>query len=76
MMNQTFLPRKTKEYQEMTAARACEIVEDWLNENPSIELQTIAWQWISDHDVWQGLQGWYGRGVQSLIEQGVIEPKE
>lgn len=36
------------------------------------EEQVEAWQYIWDKGLWRGLQGWFGRTVHSLIEQGVI----
>ena len=33
-----------------------------------------AWQYIYDHKLHRSLQGFFGRQVQALIEQGVINP--
>ena len=32
-----------------------------------------AWQHISDHGLWKGLQGFFGRTVYSLKSDGMIE---
>lgn len=32
-----------------------------------------AWQYIWDRGLWRSLQGFFGRAVHSLLEQGLIE---
>lgn len=34
-----------------------------------------AWQYIVDNDLWQHLQGFFGRTADHLIKTGVILPK-
>lgn len=35
-----------------------------------------AWQYIYDNNIWMTLQGWFGRTVHDLLEQGLIIPKK
>ncbi len=32
-----------------------------------------AWQYIYDKGLWKGLQGFFGRTVHALLEQGIIK---
>lgn len=63
--------RATKFYKELTPYIACETVE-W-SEDATEQEQIIAWQYIADKKLWQGLQGWYGRTVHQLKETGIIQ---
>lgn len=45
-------------------------------EAESQEQILAAWQYIYDNDIWMGLQGWFGRTVRDLLEQGLIIPKK
>jgi hypothetical protein len=65
-------------YDKMTPYLACAIAEGFCEgEGASEEDQITAWQYIADTGIWRGLQGWYGRAVHSLIEDGIIsKPKE
>lgn len=68
--------RATKTYKNLNSYRAIEIVEgfgDGANATPAEEL--AAWQYISDKGIWKNLQGWYGRTVNNLIENGDISGK-
>ena len=66
--------RNTKLYKELNPYIACSIAEGFCEgEGSSEKEQLIAWQWISDRGLWKQLQGFYGRSVHSLIEQGAIE---
>lgn len=62
--------RQTDFYKSLDSYTACETVE-W-SETATAEEQIIAWQWIADTGLWQGLQGWYGRNVASLLGGGYI----
>lgn len=66
--------RETEEYQNMTPYRACSVAEGFCNDEASEEEEAAAWQYISDTGIWRQLQGWYGRGVMSLLDSGIIEP--
>jgi hypothetical protein len=66
--------RETEEYKKMTSYLACACAEGFCEgEGASEEMQLAAWQYISDTGLWHNLQGFYGRAVNSLLEQGQIE---
>lgn len=66
--------RATKEYKSMTSYLACAFAEGFCEgENASEKEQLAAWQYIWDKGLWKSLQGWYGRTVHSLVEDGVIK---
>ncbi len=72
-MNNIIL-RDTKEYREMTPYLACAIVEGFCEgEGASKTMELIAWQFIWDKNLWQELQGYYGRTVNELIKMRLIE---
>ena len=57
----------------MDSYTACSIAGGFCEgEGASEKDQLTAWQFIWDKGLWRSLQGWYGRSVTSLIEQGVI----
>ena len=65
------------EKEPMNSYLACAIAEGFCEgEGASEEEQIEAWQYILDTDLWKNLQGWYGRTVHALLEQGLIKPKE
>lgn len=49
----------------------CSIIEDFGGPQ-SVFHQNAAWQTIFDLGLWKTLQGFYGRGCQNLIAQGLI----
>lgn len=51
-------------------------VAEGFEESESEEHTIAAWQYIYDNDLWQGLQGFFGRTVHNLLEQGIIKRKE
>jgi hypothetical protein len=63
--------RDTDLYKKMTPYMACGLAEGF--EEGTYEDQLIAFQWIRDTKLWQHLQGFYGRTVHQLLEEGVIE---
>lgn len=65
--------RDTETYRKMNAFQAVDIVEI---SGGSEEDQLAAWQWLHDSRVAYQLQGWYGRGAQHLIAQGLIEDRK
>ena len=66
--------RNTKLYKELTPYVACSIAEGFCEgEDASEKEQLIAWQWISDRGLWKQLQGFYGRTIHALIENGAIK---
>lgn len=40
------------------------------------ETTIAAWQHLEDTGLAYQLQGWFGRTAQSLISQGIIEPRQ
>ena len=65
--------RNTETYKNMTMVDACMICED--GEHPLDTLLT-AWQYIYDNGLHRSLQGFYGRGVQTLLEAGLLLPPQ
>ena len=60
-------------YKRLNPYLACAIAEGFCEgENASQQDQLTAWQYIKDTGLWRQLQGWYGRSVHSLLEQGLI----
>lgn len=57
----------------MTGLEAIMIIEDGEQE---LDELVEAWQFLLDTGLVWKLQGWYGRTAVTLIEQGVITPKE
>jgi len=65
--------RKTTLYKKLTAYQACEIAEGFdESKKYSKDQQLTAWQYIYDRSIWKHLQGWYGRTVTDLLENGLI----
>ena len=42
-------------------------------ESSDPEEQLSAWQELYDTGIYKGMQGWYGRTIQQLINQGLIK---
>lgn len=67
--------RSTPEYKGMDSTKASMFAEGWGDgENATQAQQAAAWQYINDTGIWRSLQGWYGRNVQNLVDQGLIGP--
>ena len=62
--------RASKVYKSMTTYMATGLAEGF--EEGSGYAQLAAWQYIYDHRMYRYLQGWFGRTVESLLNQGVI----
>ena len=59
--------------EKMTPYLACAIAEGFCEGEDATEEQQIeAWQYLHDTGRAYSLQGWYGRTVRELIEQGII----
>ena len=58
----------------LDAYTAVGIAEGFVESNSEEEV-IAAWQYIYDNDLWQGLQGWFGRTVNDLLQEGIIKPK-
>ena len=66
--------RSTKLYKTMTPYLASAYAEGFCEgENAKQEEQLIAWQWLHDTKIGYSLQGWYGRTLTALLEQGIIK---
>uniref|UniRef100_A0A6M3JDT9 Uncharacterized protein n=1 Tax=viral metagenome TaxID=1070528 RepID=A0A6M3JDT9_9ZZZZ len=63
--------RETQFYKDMTNYDAVGLAEGFV-EAESEEEELAAWQYIYDHRMYRYLQGWFGRTVESLLNQGVI----
>lgn len=50
--------------------RAVALVEGF--EEGSEDEVLEAWQYIWDHGLWRGLQGFFGRQVHAMVEAGLI----
>ncbi len=69
--------RKTKFYKSLDSYLATAYAEGFCEgENATEEEQLTAWQYISDNGLHSQLQGWFGRMVYNLLEEGLISPKE
>lgn len=65
--------RDTDEYKNMDLYTACMIAEGAGDElNTEVEM-AAAWQYLYDQEAYTWLQGWYGRTMQNLLEEGLIE---
>ncbi len=69
--------RKTKAYKELTSYLAVARAEGFCEgEEATRQEQIAAWQYIVDRGLLAGLQGWFGRTANSMIEQGIISPRK
>ena len=59
---------------ELNAYTAVGLAEGFIESNSEEEV-IAAWQYIYDNNLWQGLQGWFGRTVNDLLQEGIIKPK-
>jgi hypothetical protein len=64
--------RETEEYKNMTPYFATACAEGF--EESTKEERLAAWQYISDTGIWRQLQGYFGRQVFTLLDDGTIEP--
>jgi hypothetical protein len=64
--------RDLEEYKQMTPYRAVACAEGFeeLSENERL----AAWQYICDTGIYRHLQGFFGREVSALLDNGTIEP--
>ena len=53
----------------MTSYEAVGIAEGFVQPKDSDEV-LAAWQYIYDHELYNGLQGWFGRTLKDLIDAG------
>lgn len=69
--------RETDFYKNMTTYHACECAEGFgEGEDAPRDEQIAAWQYIFDTKTHRNLQGFYGRTLQAMIDQGLIDTKE
>lgn len=66
--------RQTKLYKTMDSYTACSIAEGFADHEPTQEEAHAAWQWLLDTGTCWHLQGFYGRTVTDLLEQGLLLP--
>lgn len=56
----------------LTAYKAIGIAEGF--EQATCPREVLAsWQYISTNELWRGMQGFFGRNVNTLISDGIIE---
>ena len=66
--------RETKLYKQMTPYLATAYAEGFCEgENATEKQQLIAWQWLHDTKLAYQLQGFFGRTVEALLENGLIQ---
>lgn len=71
MTTETTTIRDTQAYKELDSYLAVGRAEGF--EEAKTEEEVIAaWQYIKDKGLWKGLQGFFGRTVAQLTEQGVL----
>lgn len=63
--------RRTKFYKNLDSYNAIGIAEGFVESNNENEV-IAAWQYIWDKSLWKGLQGFFGRTVHNLLDQGLI----
>ena len=63
--------RETKLYKSLDPYSACMYAES--EETPPEEQIMVVWQYISDNRLQNSLQGYYGRTVARLLNEGLIE---
>jgi len=68
--------RESEQYQSMNFYRAVSMAEGFSDDDDAGDQFAIlcAWQYIADNELWKQLQGFFGRAVFDLIEQGLISP--
>lgn len=67
-------PKDKRTEIEWTSYLACAYAEGFCEgENATSEQQIEAWSFISINELWKGLQGFYGRTVHSLTDQGLLD---
>ncbi len=67
------IPEYQEAYQNMNTYHACEIAEGFGDgEDPTQEEQRAAWQYLFDQKAYMHLQGFYGRTMKSMLENGFI----
>ena len=62
---------KVTEIREMDNYLAVALAEGFEEANSREEV-IAAWQYIWDTGIWRTLQGWFGRTVHQLAEEGII----
>lgn len=64
-------------YDNMNMFKACSIAEGFCGgEDATEEEKQAAWQWLYDQKAYLTLQGWYGRTMRDMLEDGYITQKE
>lgn len=65
--------RETELYKNLNHYDACAIAEGFDGEDHDEDEVLTAWQYIADTGLWRHLQGFYGRTVSDLLDNGMIE---
>jgi len=59
---------------EWTHYLACAYAEQFCEgENATAREQIEAFSYIAKTGMWKTLQGWYGRAIRNLVEQGIMD---
>ena len=66
--------RSSKEYKNLTPYDACANVEGFADHDVTQEEAQASWQYLLDTGQCWTLQGWYGRTVTQLLEDGLLLP--
>lgn len=67
------VPEYQEAYEKMNTYHACEIAEGFgAGEDPTQEQQRAAWQYLYDQQAYMWLQGFYGRTMRDMINDGFI----
>jgi len=67
--------RDTRAYKIMNSFDACAFIEGFSGEEATQEQLVAAWQYIYDEGLHYQLQGFYGRTIHDMLDNGLIEPE-
>jgi hypothetical protein len=65
--------RDTRAYKIMNSFDACAFIEGFSGEEATQEQLAAAWQYIYDEGLHYQLQGFYGRTIHDMLDNGLIE---
>ena len=65
--------RDTIAYKTMNSFDACALIENFSDREQTDENLAAAWQYIYDEGLHYQLQGFYGRTIHDMLDNGLIE---